>query len=352
MYTTRIGYLICIFLAAALVARPAFGQTAALRELRERAGFSDGDVRDLDGGRAVVKVPDAEDEREVVVLGVVRINVPAAFLVDRLRRIEDALAGGGVAKQIGRFGEPPGPDDMAGFALPRDDVRALRECRPGKCDVKLPADVMDQVQAEVNWSSRDAEQQANRAMAGWLADYLDGYRRGGNAALATYDDKQEPLSVAAGFHILLQASPLIQKYRPELRDYLERFPQANLAGAEDVYYWSVEDFGLKPVTHLYHTTIYRPAGEPAVEAVIARKQIYASHYFQAAVSFVSIANVGEPGSPDVYLTFLTRQRFDGKVGGLNRIVLERKLRDNVQAQLQDLRTRMQSSYTATVGGEP
>ncbi|HSG82255.1 MAG TPA: hypothetical protein VLC48_08400, partial [Gemmatimonadota bacterium] len=61
MYTVRIGFLIGILLAAALVARPAFGQTAAMRELRERAGFSDGDVRYLDGGRAVVKVPDSED---------------------------------------------------------------------------------------------------------------------------------------------------------------------------------------------------------------------------------------------------------------------------------------------------
>jgi hypothetical protein len=350
MVISRYGYPLAILLATLLFVRPSFGQTAALRELRQVAGFNDADVRALDDGLPVVKVPSAEDQREVVVLGVVRIDVPATFLVDRLRNIEDALAGGSVAQQIGRFTEPPSTDDMAGFGLPRDDVKALRQCRPGRCDVKLPADVMDHVQAAVDWSAPDAEQQASRFMANWLTEYLEAYRRGGNAALATYDDKQEPLSVAEGFHMLLRVSARLDKYRPELRDYLERFPEANLSGAEDIYYWSVEDFGLKPVTHLYHTTIYRPAGESPSEAIIVRKQIYASHYFQAAVSFVDIADVGAPGSPALYVTFLTRQRFDGKVGGLNRSVLERKLRTNVQAQLADLRARVHSAYTAAGRG--
>ena len=104
-----------------------------------------------------------------------------------MRRIDDALAGTRVAQQIGRFSQLPRRDDMAGFALPREDIKALRECRPGRCDVKLPADVMGRLQAAVDWSARDAEQQASQAMAGWLTDYLDGYHDDGHRRILIED---------------------------------------------------------------------------------------------------------------------------------------------------------------------
>ena len=322
------------------------GQAQEVRAvLTERLGFSESDLRDLDGGRPVVRVPSAEDNREVAVFGIVRAEVPAAFAIERMRHIEAVLAGGDMTLQVGRFGEPASLDDMAGFALPRDDVRALRECRPGACDVKLPADVMQQVQSAVNWSAGDAEAQANRAMASWLIDYLGDYRQGGDAALATYDDKSEPLSVAEGFDLLLRASPLMLSYRPELRDYLDRYPDGSLNGADDYYYWSVEDFGLKPVTHLYHSTLYVPVDHAVSDAILTRKQIYASHYFQAAVSFMAVAPI-QDSDPNVgiYLVLLIRQRFDGKVGGIKRMTLERRLRDNTTSQLEDVQQRLEESF--------
>jgi hypothetical protein len=313
--------------------------------LTEQLGFSESDLRNLDGGQPVVRVPSAEDNREVAVFGIVRAEVPAAFVIERMRHIEAVLAAGDVALQVGRFGETPSLNDMAGFALPRDDARALRECRPGKCDVKLPADVMQQVQSAVDWSASDAEAQANRAMASWLIDYLNEYRQGGDAELATYDDKSEPLSVAEGFDLLLRASPLALNYRPELAEYLDRYPGASLDGVEDYYYWSVEDFGLKPVTHLYHSTLYMPAGEAISDAILTRKQIYASHYFQAAVSFLAVAPIQDTDpNVGIYLVLLIRQRFDGKVGGIKRMTLERRLRDNTTSQLQDVQKRLEESF--------
>ncbi|NIR46433.1 MAG: hypothetical protein GWN99_18485 [Gemmatimonadetes bacterium] len=337
----------CCLTGFAVLSPPAAAaQQTLVGLLREQADFSSSDLRQLAEGETVVKLPDAADDREIVVLGVVRVAVPADFAIDRLRHIETVIAGGHVAQQIGRFSEEPGFDDMAGFSLPRGDVRALRECRPGDCDVKLPADAMEQVRAAVDWSRSDVQRQASRVMRRWLLDYLNRYRRSGDSALATYDDKDEPLSVGEGFHMLLRESPILLEYTPELHEYLDRFTEIELEGAESFFYWSVEDFGLKPVTHLYHTIIYQPRGAAISDALLARKQIYASHYFQAAVTFISVADAGEG---NIYLTMLSRKRFDGKVGGLQRALLERRLKDNARVQLRDVQLRLQDSYLAERG---
>ncbi len=352
MTLARISVFVGLIAIAMTAARPAEAQTQVHDLLKERVGLSDSDIRDLDAGMAMVELPDVGDNREVAVFSIIRVEVPSEFAIDRLRNIEAVLAGGEVAVQMGRFSEEPVAADMTGFELPRNDIRALRECRQGKCDVKLPAEVMRQLQSEVDWMAVDAEAQANRAMANWLIDYLQEYDSRGDAALATYEDKKEPLSVAEGFDILLGESPLILNRRPELVTYLERFPQLNLDGAEDMYYWSVEDFGLKPVTHLYHSTMYRPTGSVLYDAVLARKQIYASHYFQAAVCFVSIAPVpDQEREVGVYVTLFVRQRFDGKVGGIQRATLERGLRNSTRSQLEDVKRRLENSYTAQVGRE-
>ncbi len=351
MSSTVLPLSLLIASAALLSPHPAQGQQTFDELLRDQAGFSEVDLSSLRGGVAVVKVPDAGTDREVLVLGVVAVDVPAEYVVERLRHIETLIAGGQVAQQIGRFGEPPSIDDMAGFSFPDGDVRALRVCRPGDCDVKLPAAAMEEIRSRIDWSAKNVEEQASRAMRRWLFEYLNRYRREGDSALAVYDDKSEPLSVAEGFDILLRESALLLRYWPALQEYLERFPDGELEGAEAFYYWSVEDFGLKPVTHIYHTTVHRPPGPTALAATLARKQIYASHYFQAAVTFIGVVDGSETDrGSGTYLTMLTRKRFDGKLGGLRRALLERRLRENMNVQLEDVQRRLEDSYLASSGG--
>jgi hypothetical protein len=47
-------------------------------------------------------------------------------------------------------------EDLKSLILPAPDVTALRECRPGDCDVKLPAVAMHRFRNDVDWLSPNA----------------------------------------------------------------------------------------------------------------------------------------------------------------------------------------------------
>jgi hypothetical protein len=109
-------------------------------------------------------------------------------------------------------------------------------------------------------------------------------RRHGNAALGQYDDRGEPLLVAEEFRALLTGGNLLPLPVPGLMAYLEEYPRSQPSGAEDFFYWSTVDFGLKPTVRVNHVIVYPLAGGPSgVSHVIAIKQLYASHYFQTTL---------------------------------------------------------------------
>ena len=60
--------------------------------------------------------------------------------------------------------------------------------------------------------------------------------------------------------------------------YLDEYPRSRPADAEDFFYWSVVDFGLKPTVRANHVVIYPLASRPSgISHVVAIKQLYASH---------------------------------------------------------------------------
>src|SRR5512134_1984809 len=132
--------LLALGLGAALliaVASPAAQSDSFVNNLLRREGFSAADLRALDAGEAVVKSLDTPVRQELAHFGVVHIEVPPDRFVDRFRDIERFERGPGIP-QIGRFGIPPRPENLAALTLPAKDITALATCRPGDCDVKLP----------------------------------------------------------------------------------------------------------------------------------------------------------------------------------------------------------------------
>jgi hypothetical protein len=142
--------------------------------------------------------------------------------------------------------------------------------------------------------------------------------------MATYVDKDRPLEAPAEFRKLLAASPYLVEYVPALHRYVEAFPAASLDGAEDLFYWTKDTFAPKPTISVHHVTIWTDA--PRGIAVVASKQIYASHYFQAG--FDLLAAVAAPGG-GFYLMDLYRARIDPPTGMLAGVVLG-KIRGGVE----------------------
>jgi hypothetical protein len=338
-------------LAFAPVTAPEVRAQDVLTFLRDEIGLSSGELEELQKGVAVSKIPKSADDREVDVFAVVRIAVPLEFFLEHVDDIESFVSRETTTLQVGLYGESPDVKDMVTLELPKGDIEALKKCKVEQCDVKLPAGTIEALHRQVNWSQPDYARQANAFMARELAVYLREYMSDGNAALATYDDKRDPLSVAEGFELLLGKTPYLIEYSAPFHVHLQRYPEARKNGVEDIFYWALEDFGLKATLTVNHVAIDRQPHVSLSGALIGRKQIYASHYFQAALDLLNAVSVSEDDpSQGIYLMSLLRQRYDGKVGGIKRGQLEKGLKKRSAEQAAAFKGELEAAYRSRRGG--
>jgi hypothetical protein len=240
------------------------------------------EIASIGGGKAVGKVLKSRTPAEIFVFGAVRINAPPEAYIrlandfDRLRRLPEFLA-------IGKFSDPPKVMDLAGFNLDSEDISALKDCKPGDCDIQVPANAMTEMQRSVNWSAPDAEDQVNHRLHQQALDRIQAYRREGNRALGVYDDEERPTDVSKRFEYLLSYSTALPKYLPDLHRYLLSYPAARPANVEELFYWAKVKFGLKPTLRVVQMVTLRGSSVNEPAYTIAEKQLYSSHYFNTAL---------------------------------------------------------------------
>jgi hypothetical protein len=154
--------------------------------------------------------------------------------------------------------------------------------------------------------------------------------------MATYVDDASPLDTTAEFRKVLGASPYLVEYAPALKRYLEEYPKGQLAGAEDVFYWTKDKFGPKPTIAIYPPDDLARPRDPRAAAV-ASKQIYASHYFQAGLDLTALVDAPTPPG-GFYLVDLYRRAIDPPTGMLSGVLLG-KIRGGIeQGVAEGLRT--------------
>jgi hypothetical protein len=311
-----------------------------------RTGLSASDARALDAGSAVIQDLDTPIREELAFVGMVYVDARSDRFIERFRDIVQFEHGPGVP-QIGRFGDPPGLEDLQGLTLPAADVAALAGCRPGHCDVKLSGAAMRRFQDEVDWSSPHSGHQANVLFRDMILDLVRRYQMDGNAALGRYDDGADPLLVAEQFRAILASRDQLPVPVPALFAYLDDYPHGRPAGAEDFFYWTMVDFGLKRTVRVNHVTIYPidPGSPAGVAYVIAIKQLYASHYFHTTLELRFLADDdGRSGEPRMSLVSITRSRSDGMTGfkGLFlRPVISRRSREAVRGYLEHVKQQVE-----------
>ncbi len=323
---------------------------ALRRFLLERTSFRAADLAAVDSGRIVTRILHSDDKREIAVLGIARLDVAGEFSVAQLRglRAFNALSG---PPDFGLFSNPPSLADVEDLELPREDLEGLRTCRVGACEVKLPAPVIERFQREIDWDSPDFREAAAALLRRIIVDYVASYLKEGNAALATYADKEEPLSVAEGLEIVRQDAVQLAEFLPELHAYLAEFPDGKPAGAEDYIYWVKEEFGLKPVISIYHSTVYRPDGRPNAPAFITAKQLYASHYFHATLNIFGVVDDSAGAEPAAYILYARRVRLDGELTGFKRLLVRSRTSHGIRSDLERIRARLEAAYAAGLSAE-
>jgi hypothetical protein len=308
--------------------------------LRERAGFDEDDLRAVEEGTPLVKLRPGRVGSETRLVGVVKIHGSPDAFVERYRDIVSFEKGAGVL-QAGWFSDPPKVSDLAPLTLDASDIEDLKKCHEGDCDIKMSDETIEAFQ-RIDWSKPDAAGEAEALARRMIVDFLKSYQNGGNAALGALHDKNKPFLVGEQFTEMLQ-DPDLPVYFPRLFAFLSDYPHDPIPGAEEFFYWSKVDFGLKPVVRLNQVVIYQPEEVDFVRYAMASKMLYTSHYFNTGLELkFLVVEESSPGS--YYLVVANRSRSDGLTGFTGAIIGRRirgKARDGLESYLHSVKRNME-----------
>jgi len=302
-------------------------------------------IHSVHSGKAVAVVIDSPTPDEVFVFGTVYIDAaPESYLqlandFAELRKLPSYLA-------VQPFSNPPQPSDLDGFTMDADDLKELKNCKPGHCEIQLPSEAME-FQKSINWSAADAESQANRLAQQMAIQALQAYQKGGNAALGVYRDKNHPADVADTFEALLHRLKSLPVYLPDLNHVLLEYPDVDPANAPSEFYWEKVNFGLKPTLRIVQQIVYR-GGTPADPVyAVALKQLFASHYFQSALDLtVCVKDAAHPNEHGFYLITVKASQqagLTGLKGGIVRKVAVGKTRSSLEHGLTAIKQRVEAT---------
>jgi hypothetical protein len=343
MNTLRVGTLLVCGALSCL------GQTGnePVTFFKEFIGLQDDQIADIQHGKAVTKVLSTKTPAEVAVFGAVYIHgsvenyLKAAQNVTSLRGSPNYLG-------IQQFSTPPKLSDLQGFVLEEDDINDLKNCKPGHCELQLPAESIEEFKTQVNWSAPDVAAQVNGLAQKMALEELVRYQKDGNSALGSYYDKEHPVHVIEQFQSLLRESSSMPRYLPDLEQYLMDYPRTQLPNSKDVFYWERVKFGLKPTLRMNHMVIDRGSGTPGAIDSVAIKQLYASHYFQTALDLsVCAKDSSRPEEKGFYLITVKGSRqagLTGPKGSMIRKTAVSRTRSSLESSLMHIKKVLEGDH--------
>jgi len=327
----RCALLLCILAVAPLPGQ----QTPAplVRFLRQSIGLDTAQVAAVERGVAVVKVLGTKNQRDVAVFGIITMDVPRATYIGHLQDFPSSLRTPTRAR-FGIFSDPATAADVQDLVVDPQDVPEVKDCHPNDCKIKLPATAMKRLHEEIDWSAADPHAQVNAYARQRLVEYVNDYRTRGDTAMVVYDNRGN-VRASSAFAALLSESPYVYEYIPSLHNYLATYPRGKLDGLREVLFWSEDRLPrLKPILSVTHLAVYAPPELPMM-TVVAGKQIYANHYFEAGLDLTTVVDRPTAANSGIYLMLLRRSRFDDLPTGLFNIrgKVIGKLRDQMLVDL-------------------
>lgn len=275
-------------------------------------------------GEVVTKQMPTAEKADVAVFGGVRVTTTADAFTAKARDVV-AFRRSPSTIEIGAFSSTPAVADLAGLTLDDADFEAAKACQPGGCDLKLAKSAIDRLHAEINWQAPDARKKATAVLHQMLVDYVTDYKRRGAAHLPTFRDKDKPVDGPTELRLLLDNSKYLIDYVPEFYDYVVSFPQKQLAGIEDIFYWVKDKNWPKPTISVYHVSLWR---SPKGTVFVTQKQIYATHFVRTGLSVTALVAPQDGGTQSTLME-LYRARIDPP-GGIVGSALMGKIRGSVE----------------------
>jgi hypothetical protein len=299
------------------------------------------DRQAIDRGEPLARVLPGQD-REIAVFAAVSVKVDGDRLAAWVRDIA-ALKKSAFVLSIGRFSNPPRIEDLDGLLLDDEDLDAIPRCRPGDCKLKLSAPEIAMLQGAVRDRASDQRPALQEAFRRVVLERVRRYLAGGHPALGPNSDRDSPVPLQTAFTSIIRRSVYLTARVPDFADYLDRYPQVSMPDVESFVYWSKEQLAGKPIVSATHVSILRGRNGSVPEALVAGKQVFATHYMNASLNLTALMR-GNPGSPN-YLVYLNRSDVDvlgGFFGGLVRLIAERRVKSEASEVLEGLGHRLES----------
>jgi hypothetical protein len=302
--------VVCLFLMLSSTALSARDAGDLYEFLANPIGLSSNEIQGLKADKVIIKLLEPQAKHEVVILGVARVNVPISYCLNQYGKEGINIETSGVEAK-GKFSDPAVLADIQNLMLPPADTKDLMKCKSGDCKMKVPETAFKRI-AQLKQAGDSFGSKANAMFQEAAVDYVNAYLKKGNTALIEYYDNNPPVKLADEFKELLGQTDYLYQYVPELHAYLEKYPHVKLANAKNVIYWKKEIFGKRanrPVISLNHFVLFeRPGAVP--EVIAAGKQLYATHYFEAAFEVTAMEKDPEAPETHTYLIFINRARLD------------------------------------------
>ena len=298
------------------------------------------DVATLVAGQPVVELVKRE-ALDLAVIGIARTTADPETLFAWFRQVEQ-LQRSAYVPVLQRFSTPPRIDDLAALVLDEAELKDLRACRPGACEVKLSAEEIADVstaieRAGIHW--RDAAQDAFRQvlLARVSTFRADGFGR------AVYDDHRKRVWLDDEFQRMASGcwpGHLSTLARPS---HLGRLPASSRPVLDTAFFWSRDVFDdAKAIVGITGVTFLRDPGGGLPPLVIAT-QVYASHYITASQSITTIAPSADGTSR--YLLYIRCTRadvFNGMFGSFIRHMVNKRIRREGPAALDSMRRKVET----------
>jgi hypothetical protein len=309
-------------------------------------GLTPDQIAAIQRGEAVAKNLQSRQPAEVFLFGAIYIHAaPEKYLqfardFDRMRKLPNYLA-------LGVFSDPPKLSDLDGFSFDKEDVQALKNCKPGDCLIQMPASSIEDLNRTIDWSAADTDEKLNQLLRKTALQRLLAYQRDGNQALGTYNDKRDPTDVPQQFAYMLSYSKAFPERLPDFHQYLLSYPNAKPANVENTFYWARVKFGLKPTLRLVQLVTMRGNPGDRMAYAIAEKQLYASHYFETALDLsFCVRGSSDSNQPGFFLIMAMGSEQAGLTGIKGSIVRKAAVGRSV-SNLRDALTGIKSTLESS-----
>jgi hypothetical protein len=287
----------------------------------------------------VARVHDPDDPTEVHAVGAVRVGASGA-------QVRRCLAEPGCLKwsddlvELGVFGGAPSVADAEGLTLDPRHLRLLEKCQVGRCELRLPEDVILRVRA-LPWGTPGATAAAGQVVREFLARHAARYRERGHQALPVFADRRRPVSSGDSTRVLLARPLPLLDLADGLGDHV-RDPMGAPGPEVSYLFWYKERFFRAVRLGVDHVAVSVQPGPAGDVVVAASKQVVGTSYLDASLEVTAFLPSAEGGG---VVAFESRARTDIRPSGftwLEKLLLRRLVRRRLEDQLTALRARLHS----------